>query len=122
MKKQIIYADFIARLFAMTLDLFFLSLLIAPVSGLASKYIFIFCFREFLLEHKIDLSQAEAIANTVSIPEFAEYASGGAFVQYVAIYFIAHFLFSGIYFVGCWRYFGTNGIRLSLHPLLITKS
>ena len=120
MQKQIIYSDFITRLFAMTLDLFFLAQLMRPISGLAWEYIFLYSFKTFLLERNINLSQVEDILSVIPFREFMAYDSGGAFFRYVALYLTFNFLLSGIYFVGCWCYFGTTPGKMLLHLKIVT--
>jgi len=119
MKKQVIYPKFIPRLFATTLDLLFLSIVLTPIMNILSRYIFLYNFNEFFVEYGIDTSDRLAMEAAVAMPEFASYVSASGFIAYIVILFTVHFLLMGVYFVGFWRKFGATPGKMLLRMKIV---
>jgi uncharacterized RDD family membrane protein YckC len=119
MKKQIIYPKFISRIFATSLDLFFLSILLMPIMNLLSKYVTLYIFNQFFIDYGIDTSSNEAIIAATRMPEFADYISGASFITRAAILCAINFLFMAIYFIGFWIKLGTTPGKIFLKMKIV---
>jgi len=108
MKKQIIYPNFIPRVFAMTIDLVVISIVISPLMTIISKYVFIYSFHEFFIQHGIDTNNTEAMSAAIKLPEFADYITAFKFFSYLGILFCLNTVFVGGYFITLWHKFGTT--------------
>ena len=65
MKKQIVYSKFIPRIFAMTIDLIILSIVLTPLMNLISHYVFLYFFNDFFVTYGVDSSNREAFSTAV---------------------------------------------------------
>jgi hypothetical protein len=119
MKKQVIYPKFIPRLFATTLDLLFLSVILTPIMNILSRYIFLYSFNQFFVDYGIDTSDRAAMETAVTMPEFGNYVTVSGFLAYIIILFIIHFLLMGVYFVGFWRKFGATPGKILLRMKIV---
>ena len=120
MKKQIVYTKFIPRLFATTLDLFFLSILLTPVMHVLSRRIFLTRFQQYFIDNNIDTSSNELLAEATRTPEFANYISNsGGVISYFVILYLIHFVLMGIYFVGFWRAFGATPGKMIMRMKIV---
>lgn len=82
MKKQIVYSKFIPRVFAMTIDLVILSIVLTPVMNLISTQIFIHTFQEFFILNNVDMTNTDDMAVAVRLPEFTEFVTASKFLTY----------------------------------------
>jgi uncharacterized RDD family membrane protein YckC len=119
MKKQVIYPKFIPRLFATTLDLFLLSLIITPVMNFISKYIFIFVFKDFFIQGNIDTSDSILMAEAVKTPEFMEFITPSNSLSYIGILLALHTIIMGTYFIGFWVYKGATPGKLIMRTRIV---
>lgn len=95
MKKQIIYADLIPRLFASTLDLALLAIISNPVTTFVSWKLSLYLFKVNITNITID---------SLRVSELAEYIDTKSLLLYILLVFIMNFLITGTYFVGFWTY------------------
>ena len=119
MKKQITYPKFIPRLFSMTIDLVILSITLAPLMNIISRYVFIYSFYQFFLDFSINIHDAQAMAEAVKMPEFTSYISATRLIGYIAILFILNTLFMGVYFVFFWRKFGATPGKMIMRMKIV---
>ena len=108
MKKQIVYSKFIPRVFAMTIDLVILSIILTPVMNLISTQIFIHTFQEFFILNNVDMTNTDDMAVAVRLPEFTEFVTASKFLTYTGIIFLINTFFMGIYFVTFWYKLGAT--------------
>ena len=106
--KQIIYPRIIPRLFASTVDLLIISVVSTPIMGILSEYIFMFIFKDFFVQHQINLSDKQAMFQMVRSTEFAQFTTIGKLINYVGALSLLNILFVGAFFVLFWKYAGTT--------------
>ncbi len=87
--------------------------------NIISRYIFICAFYQFFVDFSIDIRNTEAMIEAVKIPEFASYISTVRFFGYIAVLFILHTLFIGIYFVFFWREFGATPGKMIMRMKIV---
>ena len=110
MKKQIIYSNFIPRLFAFCIDLIIVSIPMQIIMNILSKYIFISVFNDFFVEYAIDVTNFKNVLDASMTPEFREYITLGSFLTYILIILALNYILLGIYFIWFWyRYSATPG-------------
>lgn len=101
MKKQIIYALLIPRLFASTLDLALLSIISNPVTTFISWKLSHYFFKVNIAELTID---------SLRTSKLTEYVDAGSLFWYILLVCTMNLLITGTYFVGFWiRYSATPG-------------
>lgn len=101
MKKQIIYAILIPRLFASTLDLALLSIISNPITTFISWKLSQYFFKVNITEITLDSLRSS---------ELTEYIDAGSLFWYILLISIMNLLITGSYFVGFWiRYSATPG-------------
>ena len=108
MKKQIIYAPLIPRIFAMTIDSVILSLVLTPIMFFISYNIFLHLFSDFFITYGVNTADKDAIAVALKMPEFATYFSPTRFFTYYCIPFLLNSFFLGAYFIFFWSKFGAT--------------
>ncbi|GAB4162581.1 MAG: RDD family protein [Rickettsiaceae bacterium] len=108
MKKQIVYCKFVPRVFAMTIDLIVLSIIMTPIMNVISQYIFLHLFQDFFVTHSVDMSDKMAVSAVIRTQEFASYATANKFFTYFGLVFTLNTLFMGAYFVFFWRKFNAT--------------
>ncbi|MBN8511502.1 MAG: RDD family protein [Rickettsiales bacterium] len=108
MKKQIIYPRFIPRVFAMTLDLVILSIVLTPIMNYISQYVFIFFFHDYLTANNINIFDQDAITVAVRTKEFADQVKAGQFFGYFGTIFTINTLGMAAYFVTFWHKLGAT--------------
>ena len=101
MKKQIIYAILIPRLFASTLDLALLSIISNPITTFISWKLSQYFFKVNIKEITIESLRGS---------ELSQYISSSSLFWYILLISIINLLIVGSYFVGFWmRYSATPG-------------
>ncbi|MDC0864901.1 RDD family protein [Rickettsiaceae bacterium] len=108
MKKQIIYPDFIPRLFATTIDLFILFLVLSPIINFISKYAFLYIFHDFFVQNNVDTSNIDAIMVAIRMQEFAGYITAQKFFTYFMFLLVINTILMAAYFIIFWHKFGTT--------------
>lgn len=108
MQKQVTYSKFIPRLFATTLDLILLTVILSPIMQVITKWVFAYNFGAFFSNNGIDINNVEAMSFAVTSPEFAQYLTLGAFAKHVATLTLINGILMSFYFIGFWHYFGAT--------------
>jgi len=119
MQKQIIYPKFISRIFAMTIDIVILSIVLTPIMNIISKYVFIYTFQGFFIQYGIDTSDSEAMILAVKMPEFTNYITASKFFTYSGSLFILNTVFMGVYFIIFWRKLGTTPGKMVMRMKIV---
>lgn len=121
MQKQIIYPDFISRLFAVTLDISIISLLIIPVMNYVKDGIFLYVFRDFFSTQSIEMSGSDAIIWATRSPEFSEYisSSSSSIITFFGILFFINIFSMGVYFIVFWYKFGTSPGKILMRMKIV---
>ncbi|MFK7974264.1 MAG: RDD family protein [Rickettsiaceae bacterium] len=108
MQKQVVYCKLIPRLFAMTIDLVILSILITPIMNLISKHIFLLFFQDFFTLYSIDVNDAAAFSRATMSVEFTNYITAKQFLAYFSTLFLLNTTCMGFYFVFFWYKFNAT--------------
>lgn len=109
MKKQIIYPDFIPRIFSTVLDLIVILTIFSPIINFINKALFVHCFKEFLIKEGIKITDDHSIASIIYSQSFAETYSFTDLLFYVLIpQLLLQFLLISIYYLGFWHYTNTT--------------
>ncbi|MDP4832360.1 MAG: RDD family protein [Rickettsiaceae bacterium] len=119
MQKQIIYPKFIPRVFAMTIDIVILSLVLAPVMDFLSRHMFIYVFNDFFILNAVDTANNDAVVLAVKSPEFTNYVTAARFFTYSGSLFLLNTIFMGAYFVILWRKFGTTPGKMAMRMKIV---
>jgi hypothetical protein len=106
MKKQIIYAKFIPRIFATTIDLFILSFFSSPIMQFISNFLISNFCRDYFILNNIDINNTEIVA--IGIQECAVSLSGSNLFYMIFLSFCFNISIMAIYFIGSWIYSGTT--------------
>lgn len=117
--KQIVYPKLIPRLFTATIDLLIISIVCTPIMRILSKYIFIFVFKDFFIQHQINLSDKQAMFQMMSSAEFAQFMTIGKLITYVGLLSLLNLLFIGAFFILFWRYMGTTPGKIILRMKVV---
>jgi len=104
MQKQIIYPGFIARVFATTLDMFFLSFALTPIVNFISKKSFLLHFRDYAINHGVNMNENTAIAQAFNSVDFKVYFTFSKFLYYAMPVFLVQLVLVGFYFIYFWHY------------------
>jgi len=121
-KKQIVYPDFIPRVFAMTIDiaiLLYVWVFITPVLNIATHQVFVYIFQDFFLLYSIDMSDAKAVAATIYHPAFSEYVSAPKFLAYFGYLLFVNTVFLGSYFITFWYKFGATPGKMAMKMKIV---
>lgn len=121
-QKQITYSKFIPRLFATSIDLLILTIVLTPLMAIITKYIFIYSFGDFFINSGIDINDSESMNLAISSPEFAQYLTLGAFLKYTAKLMLVNSFFMSFYFIGFWHYFGATPGKMIMHMKIVDSS
>ncbi|WP_341791978.1 RDD family protein [Rickettsia endosymbiont of Gonocerus acuteangulatus] len=111
MKKQIIYPDFIARIFSTALDLSLFAFIAIPILQFCFFYLMVFFYNDYFQSYNIDLHNQSKVLQSVMSQEFYEYLKAGNFNKYI-LFNISILLINltviGSYFIGFWYYKGAT--------------
>ncbi|MDA9163647.1 RDD family protein [Rickettsiaceae bacterium] len=119
MQKQVIYPNFIPRLFSVTIDLSILAITLSPIINIISKYIFIWVFQDFFQAHNVDMSNNDALAASMAMQAFVDYLTLESTLKYSAILITIHTCFMGGYFVFFWRKFGATPGKMIMRMKIV---
>lgn len=119
MKKQVTYSKFVPRLFATSIDLIILSLVLTPIMGAITKLVFAYNFGDYFVANGIDINDSEMMSLTISSPEFAQYLTLGNFLKYTITLMCINGLFMSFYFVGFWRRFGATPGKMAMRIKIV---
>jgi uncharacterized RDD family membrane protein YckC len=119
MQKQIIYSKFIHRLFAMTIDMVVIMIILFPVVSFLSRSMFLYVFHDFFVLHNVDMSDANAVNLATQTAEFASYITASRFMAFSGSVFIAQVILIGVYLVTLWHKFGTTPGKLAMRLKIV---
>jgi len=111
MKKQIIYPDFISRIFSTALDLSLFALVAIPILQFCFFGLMIFFYNDYFHKYNIDLHNQTEVIRSVMSQEFYEYLKAGNFNKYILFnitIFLTNLTVIGSYFIGFWYYKGAT--------------
>lgn len=110
MKKQIIYPNFIPRVFASTLDLFLLSIIATPITTFISFQLSTFLFK---------VNIAEITIKTIGGQEFAHDITASKVLLYIILISIMNFIIMGSYFIIFWIYYSATPGKMIMHMKIV---
>lgn len=108
MKKQILYSNFFARLFATMLDLVIISIILTPIMTVAAQIVFMYFFGEFFIQQELEVKDIKVLMEASRTPEFVEFANSGVFLRYIISLMIINAIFMAIYFISFWHLFSAT--------------
>ncbi len=116
MKKQIIYPTLIPRIFASTLDLALIAVPAYLIINFISLRLSLLFFKVSPPEMlKILMQSAENSASSVA----AENINFSNLLSYNILMYLATFIIYGLYFVGCWNYYGATPGKIIMHMRIV---
>lgn len=108
MKKQIIYTNFVPRIFSVIIDLSIMSIIFSPIMSYISKHTFSFVFYNKFIEQGVDINNTDTTSLQDVMSAFAKLVTLYDFMIYTIIIFILNFMLIGIYFVFFWNKYGAT--------------
>lgn len=122
MKKQIIYTKFIPRVFAATIDLFILSVILTPIMSFIAKYVFIYIFNDFFIQNNVNISDSLSVMHALNNSNLLKYVTLGKFLTYLLIVLTIHGAFMSIYFIGFWKLCSTTPGKMLMKMKIVDAS
>ncbi|XVN41849.1 MAG: RDD family protein [Rickettsia endosymbiont of Argas persicus] len=122
MKKQIIYPDFIARIFSTALDLSLFAFIAIPILQFCYFYLMFFFYKDYFYAYNIDVHNPNEMFLSTINEDFYEYLKAGNFNKYIFFNFsnfTTSLLVIGSYFVGFWRYKGATPSKMLMHMKIV---
>ena len=122
MKKQIIYPDFIARIFSTALDLSLFAFIAIPISQFCSFNLLWLFFNDYFLSNNINIHNPNEMFNYVMSQEFYKYLKAGNFNKYILFnisIFATNVLVIGSYFITLWYYKGATLSKMFLRMKIV---
>ncbi|HJD56145.1 MAG TPA: RDD family protein [Rickettsia endosymbiont of Pyrocoelia pectoralis] len=122
MKKQIIYPDFIARIFSTALDLSLLAFIAIPISQFCSINLMRLFFYEYFINNNINLHNPDEMLSSIVTEEFYKYLASGNLDKYTLFtvsIFVINLLVIAIYFVGFWYYKSATPSKMFLRMKIV---
>lgn len=111
MKKQILYAKLMPRLFSTLMDWSLFLIILTPFARMLNKYVFIKKFGDILRAKNVDLDNTEAIQKALQSPEFMQHSNLSTFLEIAAPMFVMQSLAIILYFVVLWHMFGVTPVK-----------
>ncbi|AFB21139.1 RDD family protein [Rickettsia canadensis] len=121
MKKQIIYPDFIARIFSTALDLSLFAFIAIPISQFCAFNLLWLFFNDYFFSTNISVYPNEIFSSIMS-QEFYEYLKAGNFNKYILFnisIFATNILVIGSYFITLWYYTGATLSKILLRMKIV---
>lgn len=122
MKKQIIYPDFIARIFSTALDLSLLAFIAIPILQFCFFNLLFFFYKDYFYTYNIDLNNPTEMLRSTMNANFYEYLKAGNFNRYILFTisnFTTNLLVIGLYFVGFWYYKGATLSKMFMRMKIV---
>lgn len=123
MKKQINYSKLIPRLFASTLDLLMLPLIVSPIISVIARFMYTTIFKDFLIEQKVDLSDYAASMSIFYTAEFMEYITDNhkvlTYITCAGSLALLNIIFMAVFFIGFWKYKGATPGKMIMHMKIV---
>jgi len=109
--KQVVYIKFVPRMITALLDAYILGLITLYPLRLISNKLFIYFFRDKIIEFNVDINDALAINKLQYSYEFLESIPAHLGIKVLLISFLINLLITACYFVFFWHKFGTTPVR-----------
>ena len=121
MKKQIVYASFVSRVFAMAVDLLIIIFVTSPVTALIARPLFAYFLGGYfpgglapdVLEQNYDQELARNFTNALTSIDGLKYFLAIAAVNITIL---------GLYFVGFWRAFQATPGKILMRQYIVRDS
>jgi len=122
MKKQIIYPDFIARIFSTALDLSLYAFISIPVSQFSTLNLTKIFFKNYFADNNINIQDPNEMLRSLMTQKFYLYLESGnlnkIYLLTVSI-FISNLFIIGTYFVGFWYYKGATLSKMFMRMKIV---
>lgn len=122
MKKQIIYPDFIARIFSTAIDLSLLAFIAIPILQFCFFNLMIFFYRDYFNTYNINIHNPTEMLHSTMNENFYLYLKAGNFNRYILFTisnFITNLLVIGSYFVGFWYFKGATPSKMFMRMKIV---
>lgn len=103
MEKQIIYPGIVTRVFATTVDMFLLSIIISPIVNFISPKIFVIVFKNIIIEHGMNMSDAMIAAQAFQSENFVKDITIRDVIAYGLPIILVQLSIIATYFVWFWH-------------------
>lgn len=111
MKKQILYAPFVRRVFSTMMDLCLVLILLIPITVLVNRMVFVKKFGAILEAQHVNVNDYKALTDALQSPEFAPYANMDTLVELMLPMLCVQIICIILYFVLSWSFLGTTPIK-----------
>lgn len=119
MKKQITYTQFVPRVFAATIDLFILSIILTPVMNFAAHYVFRYVFNDFIVANNINITDRLSALYATSGPDFANHLTFSNISAYMLTLLCINGMLMSFYFIGFWQCCGSTPGKMLLRMKIV---
>ncbi len=111
MKKQILYAPFVPRLFSTMMDLCLCSILLILPTMMLNKYVLIKKFGAIFKAKNTDISNMQSLQEALQSPEFAPYSNLDTIIELMIPMLCMQMICYILYFILCWKMWGTTPVK-----------
>lgn len=117
MKKQILYASFVNRLFSALMDLCLLSIMLVPITSYINQKTIIYKFGDILKEKNIEITNYYEVTNILK-----PYLTPEVLWDISYPMLLAQLISLILYFVTFWHLFGTTPVKYLMHIRVVDKN
>lgn len=103
MEKQIIYPGIVTRVFATTVDMFLLSVVISPIVNFISPRIFVIVFKDLIVEQGINMSDGMIASRALQSEQFVQHITFSALACYSLPIILVQLSLISTYFIWFWH-------------------
>lgn len=111
MKKQILYASFVPRMFATMMDLCLVSILLMPITNIINRNVITKKFGAIFASKNIDINDTNAVRDALQSIEFAPYSNVGTIVEIMIPMLCVQVVVMMVYFILCWNIWGATPVK-----------
>lgn len=111
MKKQILYASFVPRMFATMMDLCLVSILMMPLTNIINRNVITKKFGAIFAAKNIDINDTNAVRDALQSIEFAPYSNFSTIVEIMIPMLCVQLVVMMLYFVLCWNIWGATPVK-----------
>lgn len=111
MKKQILYADFMPRLFSTMMDLCFLTILLIPITNFVNRTVIAKKFGHIFASKNVDIYDTKALKEALQSPEFAPYSNIDTVIELMMPMACMQLVAIVLYFIASWYFWSATPIK-----------
>ena len=111
MKKQIVYAILIPRLFSTMMDLCIFLMLLTPPTIMINRYVFMKKFGHIFKDNNTNIDDYQSLQQALHSPEFMPYSNLSTVVELAAPMLCVQIVAIILYFVLFWHIWGVTPVK-----------